>query len=58
MFVDDNPDKYKLSDPTLAKGEGPTQIYAEWSDHFVGATKNEFDKSPVAFFLRYFNRKL
>lgn len=58
MYAEDNPDKIKLADPALEAGEGPTQIYADWSNHFMGKTKNEFDRSPVAFMKKYFNRKL
>jgi len=58
MYAQDNPERFKLVDPSLAKGEGPTQVYADWSNSLRGKLKNEFDRSPVAFFRKHFNRKL
>lgn len=58
MYAQDNPNTFRVTDPTLEKGEGTTQVYADWADHLSGKLRVEFARSPKAFFKKHFKREL
>lgn len=54
MYSTDHPDQFRILDPAIAEGKGPTQIWANWSNVLDGPIKQEFDRSPDRFFEKYF----
>jgi hypothetical protein len=55
MYSADHPDEFKILDPKIAEGKGPTQVWNNWSAVFYGDTKKEFDRNPVLFLKKYYN---
>ena len=54
MHVKDNPDKYKLNDPSIAKGEHPIQVLVANADKLLGKSKAEYDRNPVKYLKKYY----
>lgn len=54
MYVKDNPDKYKLTDTAIIKGEHPIQVLVANADKLLGKSKAEYDRNPVKYIKKYY----
>jgi hypothetical protein len=56
MYAEDHPDEFSMIDPEILRGEGASQLQAEWFNRLRGRTAMEFARSPALFMQKYYGK--